>query len=37
MLGVQSATVGRWERDQKRPAIQLMPGVLMLLGPDPPR
>jgi transcriptional regulator with XRE-family HTH domain len=35
MLGVQPATVGRWERDQKRPAIKLMPGVLMLLGPDP--
>ena len=34
MLGVQPATVGRWERDQKRPAIKLMPGVLMLLGPD---
>ena len=33
MLGVQRATYGRWERDQKRPAIQLMPGVLMLLGP----
>jgi transcriptional regulator with XRE-family HTH domain len=33
MLGVQPATVGRWERDQKRPAIQLMRGVLMLLGP----
>ena len=35
MLGVRPATVGRWERGQKRPAIQLMPGVLMLLGPDP--
>ena len=34
-LGVRPATYGRWERDQKRPAIQLMPGVLMLLGPDP--
>jgi transcriptional regulator with XRE-family HTH domain len=34
MLGVQRATYGRWERDQKRPAIQFMPGVLMLLGPD---
>jgi transcriptional regulator with XRE-family HTH domain len=33
MLGVRPATVGRWERDQKRPAIQLMPGVLRLLGP----
>ena len=33
MLGVQPATVGRWERNQKRPAIQLMPGVLTLLGP----
>ena len=33
MLGVRPATCGRWERDQKRPAIQLMPGVLMLLGP----
>ena len=27
--------VGRWERGRKRPAIQFMPGVLMLLGPDP--
>ena len=35
MLGVQPATYGRWERDQKRPAIKLMPGVLTLLGPDP--
>ena len=34
MLGVRPATVGRWERNQKRPAIQFMPGVLMLLGPD---
>ena len=34
MLGVRPATYGRWERDQKRPAIQFMPGVLMLLGPD---
>jgi transcriptional regulator with XRE-family HTH domain len=33
MLGVRPATVGRWERDQKRPAIKFMPGVLMLLGP----
>ena len=33
MLGVQPATYGRWERDQKRPAIKLMPGVLALLGP----
>ena len=33
MLGVRPATVGRWERDQKRPAIKLMPGVLTLLGP----
>jgi transcriptional regulator with XRE-family HTH domain len=33
MLGVRPATYGRWERDQKRPAIKLMPGVLMLLGP----
>jgi transcriptional regulator with XRE-family HTH domain len=32
MLGVRPATVGRWERNQKRPAIKLMPGVLMLLG-----
>jgi transcriptional regulator with XRE-family HTH domain len=32
-LGVRPATYGRWERDQKRPAIKLMPGVLMLLGP----
>jgi transcriptional regulator with XRE-family HTH domain len=35
MLGVKRATYGRWERGQKRPAIQFMPGVLMLLGPDP--
>jgi transcriptional regulator with XRE-family HTH domain len=35
MLGVRPATYGRWERGQKRPAIQFMPGVLMLLGPDP--
>jgi transcriptional regulator with XRE-family HTH domain len=35
MLGVRPATYGRWERDQKRPAIKFMPGVLMLLGPDP--
>ena len=34
-LGVRPATYGRWERGQKRPAIQLMPGVLTLLGPDP--
>jgi len=34
MLGVRPATLGRWERDQKRPAIQLMPGVLILLGPS---
>jgi transcriptional regulator with XRE-family HTH domain len=34
MLGVRPATVGRWEWDQKRPAIQLMPGVLTLLGPS---
>jgi DNA-binding transcriptional regulator YiaG len=33
MLGVQPATYGRWERDQKRPAINLLPGVLTLLGP----
>ena len=35
MLGVQPGTDGRWERGQKRPAIKFMPGVLMLLGPDP--
>jgi transcriptional regulator with XRE-family HTH domain len=35
LLGVRTATVGRWERDQKRPAIKFMPGILMLLGPDP--
>jgi transcriptional regulator with XRE-family HTH domain len=34
MLGVRPATVGRWERDQKRPTIKFMPGILMLLGPD---
>jgi transcriptional regulator with XRE-family HTH domain len=33
MLGVKPATVGRWERNQKQPAIKLMPRVLMLLGP----
>jgi transcriptional regulator with XRE-family HTH domain len=33
MLGVQRATYGRWERDQKRPAIELMPRILTLLGP----
>jgi transcriptional regulator with XRE-family HTH domain len=32
-LGVQLATVGRWERDQKRPAIRHMPRILELLGP----
>jgi transcriptional regulator with XRE-family HTH domain len=34
MLGVRPATVGRWERDQRRPAIKFMAGVLALLGPD---
>jgi transcriptional regulator with XRE-family HTH domain len=34
MLGVKPATYGRWERDQKRPAIKLMPGVLALLVKD---
>ena len=34
LLGVRPATYGRWERDQKRPAIKLMPGILMLVGPD---
>jgi DNA-binding XRE family transcriptional regulator len=33
MLWVQPATYGRWERDQKRPAIKLMPRLLDLLGP----
>jgi transcriptional regulator with XRE-family HTH domain len=33
MLGVQAGTYGRWERDQKRPAIKLMPRILTLLGP----
>ena len=33
MLGVRPATVGRWERDQRRPAIELMPQILILLGP----
>ena len=33
MLGVRPATYGRWERDQKRPAIKLMPRILTLLGP----
>jgi transcriptional regulator with XRE-family HTH domain len=32
-LGVRPATYGRWERGQKRPAIQLMPRILTLLGP----
>jgi transcriptional regulator with XRE-family HTH domain len=35
MLGVRPATYGRWERDQKRPAIKVMPGVLMRLRPSP--
>ena len=34
MLGVRAATVGRWERDQKRPAIKLMPQILTLIGPN---
>jgi DNA-binding XRE family transcriptional regulator len=25
--------IGHWVRDQRRPAIKLMPGILMLLGP----
>jgi len=33
MLGVRPATYGRWERDQKRPAIRYTPGVLALLDP----
>jgi transcriptional regulator with XRE-family HTH domain len=33
ILGVRPATVGRWERDQKRPAIKFMPRILTLLGP----
>ena len=33
MRGVQRATYGCWERDQKRPAIKLMPRILTLLGP----
>ena len=33
MLGVRPATAGRWERDQRRPAIKLMPRILALLGP----
>jgi len=33
MLGVQRATYGRWERNQRRPAIKLMPRILTLLGP----
>ena len=35
ILGVRPATYGRWERDQRRPAIQLMPRVLILLRPNP--
>ena len=34
MLGVRPATVGRWERDQRRPAKKLLPGVLALLVKD---
>ena len=33
MLGVRRATYGRWERDQKQPAIEFMPRLLDLLGP----
>ena len=33
MLGVRRATYGRWERDQKRPAIKFKHGVRMLLRP----
>jgi len=33
ILGVRPATYGRWERDQRRPAIKLMPRILTLLGP----
>ena len=32
ILGVQPATVGRWERDQKRPAIRHLPRIVGLLG-----
>jgi transcriptional regulator with XRE-family HTH domain len=32
MLGVQRATYGRWERDQKRPAIRHLPRIVGLLG-----
>jgi len=35
VLGVKPATYGRWERDQRRPAIKFMPGVFNLLGPGP--
>jgi len=34
MLGVKPATYGRWERDQRRPAVHLMPQILALLDPD---
>ena len=37
MVGVRPATYGRWERDQKRPAIRLMPRVRTLLGSDASR
>jgi DNA-binding XRE family transcriptional regulator len=34
MLGVRPATYGRWERNQRRPALELTPRVLRILGPD---
>ena len=35
LLGVRPATYGRWERDQRRPSVRLMPRVLTILGPGP--
>ncbi|UCH29038.1 MAG: helix-turn-helix transcriptional regulator, partial [Myxococcales bacterium] len=34
ILEVKPATVGRWERDQRRPSTRLMPRVLRILVPD---
>jgi DNA-binding transcriptional regulator YiaG len=36
MLGVRPATYGRWERDERRPAAEFTPRVLVLVGPGPP-
>ena len=37
MLGVRPATYGRWERDQRRPAIRHLPRIVGLLGLRPSR